>query len=49
MSQVEREIEALQRQRQRHRLRGDSPNDFGIENQVDVLTACGAAAKSAFC
>ena len=47
MSQVEREIEALQRQR--HRLRGDSPNDFGIENQVDVLTACGAAAKSAFC
>jgi putative ABC transport system permease protein len=41
--EVEREIEALLRQR--HRIRGDAPNDFRIENPADVLIARGAAVR----
>jgi putative ABC transport system permease protein len=43
MSEVEREIEALLRQR--HRIRGDAPSDFRIENPADVLVARGAAVR----
>ena len=43
MSEVEREIEALLRQR--HRIRGDAPSDFRIENPADVLFARGAAVR----
>jgi putative ABC transport system permease protein len=43
MSEVEREIEALLRQR--HRIRGDAPSDFRIENPADVLTARGASVR----
>src|SRR5580704_2912718 len=43
MSDVEREIEAVVRQR-RH-IRGDAPSDFRIENPADVLTARGASAR----
>jgi putative ABC transport system permease protein len=43
MSEVEREIEAMLRQR--HRIRGDAPNDFRIENPADVLIARGAAVR----
>src|SRR6201984_2586839 len=41
MPEMEREIEALLRQR--HRVRGDAPSDFRIENPADVLIAGGAA------
>jgi putative ABC transport system permease protein len=41
MSKMEREIEALLRQR--HRIRADAPSDFRIENPADVLIARGAA------
>ena len=40
---LKREIEALLRQR--HRIRGDAPSDFRIENPADVLTARGAAVR----
>src|SRR5260370_23313945 len=43
MSEVQREIEALLRQR--HRIRGDAPSDFRIENPADVLIARGAAVR----
>ena len=43
MPEMEREIEALLRQR--HRIRGDAPSDFRIENPADVLTARGAAVR----
>jgi putative ABC transport system permease protein len=43
ISEVEREIEALLRQR--HRIRGDAPSDFRIENPADVLTARGASVR----
>jgi putative ABC transport system permease protein len=43
MSEVEREIETLLRQR--HRIRGDAPSDFRIENPADVLFARGAAVR----
>jgi len=43
MSGMEREIEALLRQR--HRIRGDAPSDFRIENPADVLIARGAAVR----
>ena len=43
MSEVEREIDALLRQR--HRIRGDAPSDFRIENPGDVLTARGASVR----
>jgi putative ABC transport system permease protein len=43
MSEVERETEALLRQR--HRIRGDTPSDFRIENPADVLTARGASVR----
>jgi putative ABC transport system permease protein len=43
MSDVEREIEALVRQR--HHIRRDAPSDFRIENPADVLTARGASAR----
>jgi putative ABC transport system permease protein len=43
MSEMEREIEALLRQR--HRIRGDAPSDFRIENPADVLVARGAAVR----
>jgi putative ABC transport system permease protein len=43
MSEMEREIEALLRQR--HRIRGDAPSDFRIENPADVLIARGAAVR----
>jgi putative ABC transport system permease protein len=43
MSEVKREIEALLRQR--HRIRGDAPSDFRIENPADVLFARGAAVR----
>src|SRR5215468_10282089 len=43
MSEVEREIEKLLRQR--HRIRGDTPDDFRIENPADLLTARGATAR----
>src|SRR5262249_48192674 len=31
--------------RQRHRIRGDTPDDFRIENPADLLTARGATAR----
>ena len=43
MSEMEREIDALLRQR--HRIRGDAPSDFRIENPADVLIARGAAVR----
>ena len=43
MPAIERELEALLRQR--HRIRGDTPSDFRIENPADVLFARGAAAR----
>jgi putative ABC transport system permease protein len=43
MSATEREIEALLRQR--HRIRGDAPSDFRIENPADILFARGAAVR----
>ena len=43
MSEVEREIDALLRQR--HHVRGDAPSDFRIENPADVLTARGASVR----
>ena len=43
MSGIEREIEALLRQR--HRIRGDAPSDFRIENPADILFARGAAVR----
>jgi putative ABC transport system permease protein len=43
MPEMEREIEALLRQR--HRIRGDAPSDFRIENPADVLIARGAAVR----
>ena len=43
MPEIERELEALLRQR--HRIRGDAPSDFRIENPADVLTARGAAVR----
>src|SRR5260370_3010033 len=43
LSEMEREIEALLRQR--HRIRGDAPSDFRIENPADVLIASGAAVR----
>jgi len=43
MSGMEREIEALLRQR--HRIRGDAASDFRIENPADVLIARGAAVR----
>jgi len=44
MSEMERETEALLRQR--HRIRGDAPSDFRIENPADVLVARGAAVRT---
>jgi putative ABC transport system permease protein len=44
MSEMEREIEALLRRR--HRIRGDAPSDFRIENPADVLVARGAAVRT---
>jgi putative ABC transport system permease protein len=44
MSEMEREIEALLRRR--HRIRGDAPSDFRIENPADVLIARGAAVRT---
>jgi putative ABC transport system permease protein len=44
MPEVERDLEALLRQR--HRIRGDAPSDFRIENPADVLTARGAAVRT---
>jgi putative ABC transport system permease protein len=41
--EIERELEALLRQR--HRIRGDAPSDFRIENPADVLFARGAAVR----
>jgi putative ABC transport system permease protein len=43
MPEMERKIEALLRQR--HRVRGDAPSDFRIENPADVLIARGAAVR----
>jgi putative ABC transport system permease protein len=43
MSRMQQEIQALLRQR--HRIRGDAPSDFRIENPADVLTARGAAVR----
>lgn len=43
-SEMEREIEALLRQR--YRIRGDAPSDFRIENPADVLIARGAAVRT---
>lgn len=43
ISEMEREIEALLRQR--HHIRGDAPSDFRIENPADVLIARGAAVR----
>jgi putative ABC transport system permease protein len=43
MTRAQDEIEALLRQR--HRLRGDAPSDFRIENPADVLTARAAAMR----
>jgi putative ABC transport system permease protein len=43
ISEIEREIEALLRQR--HRIRADAPSDFRIENPADVLIARGAAVR----
>ncbi|OKO82198.1 multidrug ABC transporter substrate-binding protein [Bradyrhizobium sp. NAS80.1] len=43
MPEIERQIEALLRQR--HRIRADAPSDFRIENPADILFARGAAAR----
>ena len=43
MPEVEGKIEALLRQR--HRIRGDVPSDFRIENPADVLAARGASVR----
>lgn len=43
MPDVERGIEALLRRR--HRIRGEAPSDFRIENPADVLFARGAAVR----
>jgi putative ABC transport system permease protein len=43
MPEIERELEALLRQR--HRIRGDAPSDFRIENPADILFARGAAVR----
>jgi putative ABC transport system permease protein len=43
MPEMEGKIEALLRQR--HRVRGDAPSDFRIENPADVLIARGAAVR----
>lgn len=43
MPEMESKIEALLRQR--HRVRGDAPSDFRIENPADVLIARGAAVR----
>lgn len=43
MPAIQRELEALLRQR--HRIRGDAPSDFRIENPADVLFARGAAVR----
>jgi putative ABC transport system permease protein len=43
MPEIEREIEALLRQR--HRIRADAVGDFRIENPADVLFARGAAVR----
>ena len=43
MPEIERELEALLRQR--HRIRVDGPSDFRIENPADVLFARGAAVR----
>ncbi|MGB8584933.1 MAG: ABC transporter permease [Pseudolabrys sp.] len=43
MPEIEHELEALLRQR--HRIRGDAPSDFRIENPADVLFARGAAVR----
>jgi putative ABC transport system permease protein len=43
MASVQGEIEALLRQR--HRIRGDAPSDFRIENPADILTARGATVR----
>ena len=43
LPEIERELEALLRQR--HRIRGDAPSDFRIENPADVLFARGAAVR----
>lgn len=43
MSDIQREIEALLRQR--HHIRGDTPSDFRIENPADILFARGAAVR----
>jgi putative ABC transport system permease protein len=43
MPTVTDDIEKLLRQR--HRIRGDTPDDFRIENPADVLTARGATAR----
>ena len=44
MSEMERKIAALLRQR--HRIREDAPSDFRIENPADVLIARGAAVRT---
>jgi len=43
MPETERDVEALLRQR--HRIRGDAPSDFRIENPADILFARGAAVR----
>lgn len=43
MPAVQRDVEALLRQR--HRIRGDTPSDFRIENPADIFLARGAAVK----
>jgi putative ABC transport system permease protein len=43
MPEAQAEIEALLRQR--HRIHGDAPSDFRIENPADVLTARGASVQ----
>ena len=43
MPEIERELEALLRQR--HRIRGDAPSDFRIENPAEILFARGAAVR----
>ncbi|MDH2386061.1 ABC transporter permease [Bradyrhizobium sp. CER78] len=43
MSEIQRDVEALLRQR--HRIRGDAPSDFRVENPADVLFARGAAMR----
>jgi putative ABC transport system permease protein len=44
MSEMERQIEALLRQR--HHIHGEAPSDFMIENPADVLVARGAAVRT---